>query len=69
MTENGNNAKSNVEKKPNSLLSILGNAMNSTQQFKQTEPGLETITCGSCGAARPAETNLQTCDYCGYKFY
>jgi len=28
----------------------------------------ETKKCKGCGAARPADTNLTTCDYCGYKF-
>jgi len=24
--------------------------------------------CGGCGAARPGDTNLTTCDYCGFRF-
>jgi len=28
----------------------------------------ETKKCKGCGAARPADTNLTICDYCGYKF-
>ena len=24
--------------------------------------------CEGCGAARPVDTNLTTCDYCGFKF-
>jgi len=25
-------------------------------------------TCENCGAARPKDTNLSTCGYCGFKF-
>jgi len=25
-------------------------------------------TCKQCGAARPKDSNLIICDYCGYKF-
>lgn len=53
----------------NPLLNILGNAVQSSIKYDQTTSGLETKTCKSCGAARPADTDLQTCDYCGYKFY
>ena len=28
----------------------------------------ETRKCKNCGAVRPADSNLTTCDYCGYKF-
>jgi len=28
----------------------------------------KTRKCEGCGAARPADTNLTTCDYCGFKF-
>jgi len=27
-----------------------------------------TRKCEGCGAARPKDTNLTTCDYCGFKF-
>jgi hypothetical protein len=53
----------------NPLLNILGNAVQSSIKYNQTSSGLETKTCKSCGAARPAETDLKTCDYCGFQFY
>ncbi|SEC35319.1 hypothetical protein SAMN04489761_2755 [Tenacibaculum sp. MAR_2009_124] len=28
----------------------------------------DTRTCEGCGAARPKDTNLTTCDYCGFRF-
>jgi len=28
----------------------------------------KTLKCEGCGAARPKDTNLTTCDYCGFKF-
>ena len=58
------------DKKPiNPFLAILGNAIQSSQKDNLTKPGTETITCKSCGAARPNDTNLQFCDYCGYQFF
>ncbi len=30
--------------------------------------GAETRKCEGCGAARPKDTNLTTCDYCGFRF-
>ena len=51
------------------LMNILANAFGSTQKHQQSGPALETKTCGSCGAARPSDTNLQFCDYCGHQFY
>lgn len=35
---------------------------------EQKESSTSSRKCESCGAARPKETNLTTCDYCGFKF-
>lgn len=56
-------------KKPPSLQDILANAMKSAVDYGSTKAGLETKTCSNCGAARPADTNLQFCDYCNNPFY
>jgi uncharacterized Zn finger protein (UPF0148 family) len=31
-------------------------------------PTVDTKKCKGCGAARPKDTNLTTCAYCGYRF-
>ena len=43
---------------------------NSTQKKyeKIEESSMSTTTCSNCGAGRPLDTNLTTCDYCGFKF-
>jgi hypothetical protein len=51
------------------LAGIIGNALQSSVSPQQQAAGLETKKCKNCGAARPAETNLQYCDYCGHQFY
>ncbi len=30
--------------------------------------GVETRTCGQCGAPRPVNTNIAACTYCGFTF-
>lgn len=39
-------------------------------QFKDSKTSSEVSsnTCGQCGAPRPKNTNLTTCDYCGFRF-
>lgn len=68
---NSNEEQDKAEKAPvsNPLLNILGNAVKSSIKYDQTASGLETKTCKSCGAARPVDTDLKTCDYCGFQFY
>ncbi|MCK0161180.1 hypothetical protein [Allomuricauda sp. F6463D] len=63
----GNNE--NVSSKKDLLNGILTNAIESNQNNVQTSAGLETKICKNCGAARPKDTNLKYCDYCGYEFY
>lgn len=55
--------------KDSALLNILGNALSSSIKHEKSAAGLETKKCPNCSAARPADTDLQYCDYCGYKFY
>lgn len=67
---NGNDIENTQSTKPNSaLLGILGNALNSSLKHKNQVAGLETKRCPNCSAARPADTDLQYCAYCGHKFY
>lgn len=35
---------------------------------ERAESKSDTRRCENCGAARPSDTNLTTCDYCGFKF-
>ncbi len=66
MKEN-NNKKPKEEK--NILDDILANAFSSTKKYEETNAGLETKKCNGCGAARPDDTDLQYCDFCGNQFY
>lgn len=54
----------------NPFKKITNNA-NESKKIWGTErenSGNETRKCEGCGAARPKDTNLTTCDYCGFKF-
>ncbi|MDF2191088.1 hypothetical protein [Paraflavitalea sp. CAU 1676] len=53
----------------NLLANILNNSLTSSTKYDQQKAGLETRTCGGCGAARPDGTDLSTCDFCGFEFY
>ncbi len=66
MNEEENEKK---EEKNDPLMNILGNALYTTKKHNVEDAGLETKKCKSCGAARPADTNLKYCDYCGEQFY
>lgn len=46
------------------------NNANQTQKKWERNESSETNSrnCEGCGAARPKDTNLTTCDYCGFKF-
>lgn len=37
-------------------------------ESKKEEASLHSRSCASCGAARPVNTNLANCAYCGYQF-
>lgn len=54
----------------NPFKKITSNANENKKQWGEERKTSETITrkCEGCGAARPKETNLTTCDYCGFKF-
>ena len=51
------------------MLSIFANALATTAAQQQTAEQLSTKTCGCCGAARPGDTSLKTCAYCGNAFF
>lgn len=54
----------------NPFKKITDNA-NKTQKVygeKRNTSETKTRKCEGCGAARPKDTNLTTCDYCGFKF-
>ncbi len=65
--EDNNHQKKKKEK--NILDDILANAVSSTKKHEETSAGLETKKCKSCGAARPDDTDLRYCDFCGDQFY
>jgi len=48
----------------------IKNSNNTQKKWEDTKEEIEVISkkCPQCGAARPKDTNLTTCDYCGYKF-
>jgi len=53
----------------NPFKKITGNANDSKQEYEKRETSEATTRkCPNCGAARPKDTNLTTCDYCGYEF-
>lgn len=54
----------------NPFKKITNNA-NKSQIVYGTEnetSGTKSRKCEGCGAVRPSDTNLTTCDYCGFKF-
>ena len=53
----------------NPFKKITQNAKESKKDWERKKKS-ETITrkCEGCGAARPKDTNLTTCDYCGFQF-
>ena len=54
----------------NPFKKITTNANNTQKKYGTENETSKTNTrkCKGCGAARPADTNLTTCDYCGFKF-
>jgi hypothetical protein len=72
MDEKSENDQQQPEKKKDAndlLKGILGNALKTSMEFNAGNAGVETKKCKNCGAARPEDTDLQFCNYCGYKFY
>ncbi len=55
---------------PNPFKKITNNANTTTKKYGTERATSETKTrkCEDCGAARPSDTNLTTCDYCGFRF-
>ncbi len=53
----------------NPFKKIAKNANESQKDWGRKETSeTNTRKCEGCGAARPKDTNLTTCDYCGFKF-
>ncbi|WP_298781849.1 hypothetical protein [uncultured Polaribacter sp.] len=53
----------------NPFKKITNNANDSQKKWSRNETSeTESRKCEGCGAARPKDTNLTTCDYCGFKF-
>jgi hypothetical protein len=55
-------------RKPSLLGNILKNTQATSVKYDATKPRSETLTCKTCGAARPDDATLETCDYCGNAF-
>ena len=55
---------------PNPFKKIVKNATDTQKKWGDEQATSETKTrkCEKCGAARPKDTNLTTCDYCGFTF-
>jgi len=54
----------NPFKKTTNNANISKNIYGTERETSETK----TRKCPNCGAARPADTNLTTCDYCGFQF-
>lgn len=54
----------------NPFKKITNNANTTKKVYgtERTHSKTKTRKCEGCGAARPSDTNLTTCDYCGFKF-
>ena len=53
----------------NPFKKIASNANESQKDWGRKKASeTKTRKCEGCGAARPKDTNLTTCDYCGFKF-
>jgi len=54
----------------NPFKKITNNANKTKKVYGTERETSETKTrkCPNCGAARPVDTNLTTCDYCGFEF-
>ena len=54
----------------NPFKKTVKNANETKKKWGEARENSKTFTrkCEGCGAARPKDTNLTTCDYCGFKF-
>lgn len=55
----------------NPFKKIVQNTKESEKHYSKgakTTSEIKTRVCKNCKAPRPADTNLTTCDYCGFKF-
>jgi len=54
----------------NPFKKIADNAKETSKKWEnyKNAPTLHTVACPRCGAPRPVNTNVGTCDYCHYKF-
>lgn len=56
---------------PNPFKKIVKNTQESELSCKKGEKStseIKTRVCENCKAPRPVDTNLTTCDYCGFRF-
>ena len=63
-----------MEKNQNITLSrflgtIVKKSKDTSVRFKKSEDKVQARRCPSCGGARPADSDLRTCDYCGFEFF
>jgi len=54
----------------NPFIKIVHNAQSSKKTGDELNKVsiAKTIACPNCGAARPTDSNLVVCDYCGCRF-
>lgn len=53
----------------NPFKKTIKNANETQKKWKRNETSeTKSRKCEGCGAARPKDTNLTICDYCGFKF-
>ncbi|PST83667.1 hypothetical protein C7T94_14130 [Pedobacter yulinensis] len=54
----------------NPFRKIADNAKKTSKKWVniKAESTLDTVVCPRCGAPRPVNTNVSSCDYCHYKF-
>ena len=53
----------------NPFKKIIKTANETQKEWERLETSkVASRKCEGCGAARPKDTNLTTCDYCGFKF-
>ncbi|MBS9766173.1 MAG: hypothetical protein KGV44_01380 [Flavobacteriaceae bacterium] len=56
---------------PNPFKKIIKNTESSNPTYKKGRKNhseVKTNICPNCKAPRPVDTNLTTCDYCGFQF-
>lgn len=58
---------SNEEKK-NPLSNLLGNAKQSAIGLEFRKEKMNARKCPQCSAARPEDTDIRVCNFCGYVF-